>query len=74
MTMLEQFVSFANQLPADRLQSVEANLAALMASYSEKYDFTAAELAELDSRVDKADPEFAHPDDIAKLFGKPFSA
>lgn len=74
MTVLEKFVSFAKRLPADRLQSVEANLAALMESYSDKYDFTASELTELDRRTNNANPEFADPDDITKLFGKPFSA
>ncbi|MEE9433361.1 MAG: hypothetical protein V3V15_03890 [Sphingorhabdus sp.] len=54
MTMLEKFVSFAKHLPADRLESVEASLAALMESYSEKYDLTKAELAEIDRRAAEA--------------------
>ena len=74
MTMLEKFVSFAKGLPADRLQSMEAALAELMESYSDEYDFTATELAEIDRRVADANPQFARSGDIAKLFGKPFSA
>lgn len=73
MTMLETFVSFAKGLPADRLQSVEAALAALMESYSERYGFTDAELNELDRRVAEQKPAFADPAEIAALLGKPFS-
>lgn len=73
MTMLDTFVSFAKGLPADRLQSVEAALAALMESYSEQYAFTDGELSELDRRVAEPKPTFADPAEIATLFGKPFS-
>lgn len=73
MTMLETFVSFARGLPADRLQSVEAALAALMESYSERYGFTGSELSELDRCVAEPKPAFADPAEIAALFGKPFS-
>lgn len=74
MTVLESFVSFAKGLPADRLESVEAALATLMDSYSEQYEFTPAERAELDRRVADPNPAFADPDEITKLFGKPFAA
>jgi hypothetical protein len=74
MTMLEKFVSFAKALPSDRLESVEENLAALMVSLSDKYDFTDSELAEIDRRSAKVDPELSSTNDITKIFGKPFSA
>ena len=74
MTVLEQFVSFAKGLSSDRRESVEAALAALMESYSDKYGFTGDELAELDERTGKTDPEFSDPDEITRLLGKPFSA
>jgi|GEM_PF-799648 len=74
MTMLDKFVSFAKGLPADRLQSMEATLAALMESYSDGHDFTTAELSEIDRRVSDTNPQFSKPDEITKLFGKPFSA
>lgn len=74
MTVLERFMSFAQGLPADRLHSVETALATLMASYSDKHEFTAAELTELDKRLAETNPKFADPADITKLFGKPFSA
>lgn len=74
MTMLEKFIAFAKGLPADRLESVEEVLAALMESHSEKYDLTADQLAELDRRVAEERPEFSAEEDITKLFGKPFSA
>jgi hypothetical protein len=73
MTMLDIFVSFARSLPADRLQSVEAELAAMMEAYSERYAFDASELAELDRRVAEPNPAFANPAEIAALLGKPFS-
>ena len=74
MTILEKFVSFAQQLPADRLKSVEAALAAVMETYAEGYDLTAAELNIIDQRVAETQPEFADPDEVTKLLGKPFSA
>lgn len=73
MTVLETFLSFARGLPADRLQSVEAALAALMDAYSDRYAFTDAEMAELDRRVAEPKPAFADSAEIAALFGKPFS-
>lgn len=73
MTVLDTFVSFARRLPADRLQSVEAALAALMETYSERYDFTDSERNELDRRVAEPKPTFADPADITAMFGKPFA-
>lgn len=72
--MLEKFMSFAQQLPADRLASVEVALAALMTTYSDGHDFSATELDTLRQRVAEDKPAYADPGAIAKLFGKPFSA
>ena len=72
--MLDKFLSFARRLPADRLESVEESLAALMESFSEGYDLTPEELAEIDRRVAVTDPEFSRQDDITKIFGQPFAA
>jgi hypothetical protein len=74
MTILDKFLHFAERLPADRLSSVEAALAEIMVSHSERYDFSAVELATLDQRVAEENPAFSDSADIAKLFGKPFSA
>jgi hypothetical protein len=74
MTVLDKFVSFAQGLSADRREAIEAALAALMESHSPAYDFTVDELAEMDRRVADPNPGFADPDEIAKLFGKPFAA
>lgn len=74
MTILEKFLDFAERLPAERLLSVEAALAEIMASHAVRYDFSVAELAKLDQRVAEEKPAFSDSDDIAKLFGKPFSA
>lgn len=74
MTLLEKFVSFANALPSDRMESVEENLAALMLSLSNKYGFSESEQAEIDRRFAIADAEFSSESDITKIFGKPFSA
>ncbi len=74
MAILEKFLQFAQRLPADRLSSVEAALAEIMASHSERYEFSAAELSTLDQRVAEDKPAFSDSGDITKLFGKPFSA
>ena len=74
MTVLETFMSFAKRLPADRLQSVEAALAAVMEIYSDRHEFTASEIETLDRRVADPNPNFAEPEEIAQRLGKPFSA
>lgn len=74
MTSLEKFLSFAERLPADQLESVEAALAALMDSFSDRFNLSADELAEIDRRVANPAPEFSNRADIAALFGRPFSA
>ena len=74
MTSLEKFMSFAQALPADQLEAVEASLAALMESLSEQFGFSPQELAEIDQRLANLAPEFSSQADIANLFGQPFSA
>jgi hypothetical protein len=74
MTSLEKFISFAQALPADQLEAVEASLSALMESLSEQFDLSPQELAEIDRRVANPAPEFSSEAEIAKLFGQPFSA
>ncbi len=74
MTVLDKFVAFASALPADQRELVEEALAALMESLSAEYDFTPAELAEIESRMAEPNPELSDPADIAKIFGKPFRA
>ena len=67
MTSLEKFVSFAQALPADQLESVEASL-------SEQYGFAPEELAEIDRRMADPDPQFSSKADIAGIFGRSFPA
>ena len=74
MTSLEKFMSFAQALPADQLEAVEASLSALMESLSEQFGLSQQELAEIDRRVANPAPEFSSQAEIAKLFGQPFSA
>jgi hypothetical protein len=74
MTVLETFMSFAKQLPADRLRSVESALASVMQTYSEDYEFTGTELQTVDQRLADPDPRYSDSKEISKLFGKPFSA
>lgn len=74
MTSLEKFMSFAQALPVDQLEAVEASLSALMESLSEQFDLSPRELAEIDRRVANPAPEFSSEAEIAKLFGQPFSA
>lgn len=66
-------MAFAKALPSDRLESVEEVLATLMESYSEKYDLTAEQLADMEKRMAEENPEYASRAAIAALFGKPFS-
>ena len=74
MTILEKFLQFAERLPTDRLNSVETALAEIMESYSDRYGFTSSEQQMIDQRVAETEPAFSSSEDIAKLFGKPFSA
>jgi hypothetical protein len=74
MSIFDKFMAFANGLPADQRESVEEGLAALMESLSTKFDFTPAELAEIERRMVEPNPEFSKPADIARIFGKPFRA
>ena len=73
MTILEKFLHFAERLPADRLNSVEAALAEIMESYSDRYAFTPSEQQMLDQRVAETKPVFSNGEDITEIFGKPFS-
>jgi hypothetical protein len=74
MTILDAFIAFTKGLTGEKLQSVEADLAALMEGYSERYGFTPEELAEIDRRVAEPHPRFAGADEVERIFGKRFSA
>ena len=74
MTMIEKFVDFVHALPADRAQSVEATLAQIMESYSDKYELTPDQLAEMQKRMAEENPEFSSKEAITAIFGKSFSA
>ncbi len=65
MTILEKFLHFAEQLPADRLNSVEAALAEIMESYSDRYAFTPSEQQVIDQRLAETKPAFSSSEDIA---------
>ncbi len=73
MTILEKFLQFAEHLPTDRMNSVEMALAEIMESYSDRYGFTSFEQQVIDQRVAETQPAFASGEDVARLFGKPFS-
>ena len=47
-------------------------LAVLMESYAKDYDFTSEEMADLRRRAAETHPELSDPQDIDRLFGKPF--
>ena len=74
MTILEKFLNFAEGLPADRMHSGEVALAEIMECYSDRYGFTSSEQQAIDQRVAETRPAFSSTNDIAELFGKPFSA
>jgi hypothetical protein len=73
MTILEKFLSFAERLPADRLNSVETVLAEIMESHSDRYGFSTSEQQIIGQRVAETSPAFSSSKDNAKLFGRPFS-
>ena len=74
MTTLEQFMEFAEALPSDSYGDIELTLAAMMDAHSDKYAFTASELAELNRRVADPNHKYARPEAITAIFGKPFIA
>ena len=74
MTVLDNFIAFARALPAERLEAMDDALATLMASYANDHDFTPDELADLRMRAAEADPELSNPEEISRIFGKPFRA
>lgn len=74
MTVLEKFLQFAERLPTERLSSVEVALAEIMESYSDRFAFSPSEHQIIDQRIADPEPEFSSREDIAKIFGKPFSA
>jgi hypothetical protein len=72
MTSIDQFIAFAKALPVDQLEPVEEALDAIMATYAGDGEFNAGELQALDRRLAEPRPQFASPDEITKLLGKPF--
>lgn len=74
MSVVDKFVQFTERLPANRLYAIELALAEIMESHSEQHEFSLSELAAIDQRVAERQPEYSKGDDIAKLFGKSFSA
>ena len=74
MTVLEKFITFAKALPSNERESIDEVLASLMRSHGAEFDFSPPELSELDRRLADPHPEFADPEEITRLFGKPFSA
>lgn len=74
MSVVDKFVQFTERLPADRLSLIELALAEIMESHSEQHQFSLPELAMIDQRVAEKKPKYSEGDEIAKLFGKSFSA
>lgn len=74
MTMIEKFVDFVQSLPAESAESMETTLRQIMASYSDKHDFTPEQLAEMDRRMAEENPEYSSKEVITAIFGKSFSA
>lgn len=68
MTVLDRFLDFARALPADRLQTVEDVLEAIMNAAEPGVEFSATELAELDRRMAEPDPRYASGNEVESLF------
>ena len=66
MTVLDKFVTFARELPKERLDMVEQALGTIMQSNDPDFDFDQAELAEIDRRL-SAKPVYASTDSVNKL-------
>ena len=62
MSILEQFVVFAEALPADRRREVDEILAEMMDPSSPDFWFTPEEIAELDRRCADESEEFVDGD------------
>lgn len=73
MTLIDQFVAFAKSLPLERRAPVEEALDAIMATYAGDSGFSAPEMSELDRRLAEPKAEYASPDEITNLLGKPFA-
>ena len=71
MTIIDQFVKFAREMPAKERESLEATLAALMNTYSGQFEFALEEIAEIERRRSIANAAFADDAEIEQLFGKP---
>jgi hypothetical protein len=69
MGIIETFVSFAEGLTGQRRKAFEAELAALMETYSDRFEFTPEELAELDRRVAEPKPDYATADEVERILG-----
>lgn len=70
MAVLEEFVAFANGLPADRSAEIDEVLESIMRSESAEFEFTPEELAELDRRAADPNPEYADPAEIEANFSR----
>jgi hypothetical protein len=69
MGIIESFVSFAEGLTGQRRKALEAELAALMESYSERFGFTAEELEDIEQRLAESNPTFATADEVEAVLG-----
>lgn len=72
MTVLESFLAFAAQLGEAEREAVEETLAAMMASYDSRHDFTAEETSELAARLSEPNPAMASEDAVRRTFGHTF--
>jgi hypothetical protein len=68
MSVLEEFVAFAQRLPADRRHEIDEILASIMDSESPEFDFTEEELAELGRRMADPNPQYATPAEVEAVF------
>lgn len=71
MTILEEFVSFAKDLPDGRLKDVEAALLTIMSSYGDNESLlTPEQEAENHRRFAQASRTYAKTSDVEKLLGR----
>ena len=69
MTVIEQFVQFAESLDDQERRAIEVELEALMQRHGGDPDLTPAQIAELKRRMADPNPEYASKDEMEANFG-----
>lgn len=72
MTKLEEFVSFATDLPPKRREEIEDILATIMRSNDEALRLSPEQEQDIQKRLEDPQPKYASAEDIKSVFGRTF--